>query len=216
MKLVQAVAITLASFCALSANAAECGSSDSQQLVTFTATDEFLTACGDVMSKPNPSPAQVCQDPKCPKYMQANLDKLPNCSQKGVNLRDGWSLILKQCDNKSATSPGGAAGASKGSRTCGLSDKLEISNNNDLIAACKSVLSQENPKPETFCKDSKCVKYMSGNIDKLPDCSSNGINLRDGWTMLVKQCDATSSSTSVVVSAAAALAPVAVMLMNFA
>ncbi|GLD95764.1 hypothetical protein PINS_up004442 [Pythium insidiosum] len=217
MKFFQAFVVAVVSLSATAVSASECGASDNDQITAFVAAEAFDKACGSVMSSPNPSPATVCKDPACPKYMEENLSKLPNCSQKGMNLRDAWSLIVKQCNNKNKDGTLGESGASKGTRSCTMSDKLEISSNKDLVAACKSALGQGNPNAETFCKDTTCFKYMSNNVDKLPDCAENGINLRDGWKTIIKQCPATSSSSSsstITLGAAAALAPVVATLLH--
>ncbi|GLD93556.1 hypothetical protein PINS_up002148 [Pythium insidiosum] len=172
------------------------------------------------MSSPNPSPATVCKDPACPKYMEENLSKLPNCSQNGTNLRDAWSWIVKLCKNKNKDDTLGKSGTSNGTRPCTTSDILEMASNKDLDAACKSALGGQfgqDFKAEKFCKDSTCFKYMSNNVDKLPDCSEKGNNLRDVWKTIIKQCPVTlssSSSSTIALGTAAALAPVVATLLH--
>ncbi|KAG6587112.1 elicitin [Phytophthora cinnamomi] len=56
------------------------------------------------------------------------------------------------------------------------------------IAACPDVTSTTDVTTSDYCSNSDCLKFMSEMLSKFPDCSTGGVNLRQGLQSAVDYC----------------------------
>ncbi|KAE9173861.1 hypothetical protein PF004_g26832 [Phytophthora fragariae] len=60
-------------------------------------------------------------------------------------------------------------------------------------AACPDLTSTTDVTASDYCTNSDCLQFMSDMLDGFPDCSSSGVNLKQGLQSAVDYC--TSGTT---------------------
>ncbi|CAI5740004.1 unnamed protein product [Peronospora farinosa] len=58
-----------------------------------------------------------------------------------------------------------------------------------------------------YCSDADCVNFMSDMLEKLPDCSMDGINVKERVQAVVDFCDTKSVDTSDASTNSATMSP---------
>ncbi|GMF16507.1 unnamed protein product [Phytophthora lilii] len=63
-------------------------------------------------------------------------------------------------------------------------------------AACPDMTSATDATATDYCANSDCMKFMSDMLDQLPDCSSGGVNLKEGLQAALDYCESGTADTS--------------------
>jgi len=175
--------------------AAECTTDELTALQEIDSSAAEVGVCPDTTTVTDT--AEYCVS-DCVDLMLTMLDAMPDCSSDDVNMKEALQAVVNYCDSGTTdTSDVITDSSSLTTSECTTDELLGISEIYSVLQSGTSSCPDMTMVTDTaeYCF-SDCLDLLSETLDSIPNCSSDGVSMREDLQAAIDYCDSGTADTS--------------------